>query len=200
MTKQEFLALLQSGLSGLPKADVEERINFYSEMIDDRIDDGLCEQEAVSEMGDPEEIISQIIADYPFSKLVMKKIKPKRKLTALEIVLIVLGAPLWIPLIIAFFAVIFSVYISLWAIIISLWAVFVSFIASAVGGILCGVGFCLTSTTLSGIALIGASLVLAGLSIFVFYGCKAATKGILWLTKKIFNSIKKCFITKEAAQ
>lgn len=199
MTKQEFLLLLQNGLSGLPKADLEERINFYSEMIDDRIDDGLSEQQAVLEMGEPEKIISQIILDYPFIKLVNQKIKPKRKLTALEIVLIVLGAPLWVPLIIAFFAVIFSVYISLWAIIISLWAVFASFVACAFSGIICGIAFCFTSHKLTAVALIGAGLVLLGLSIFVFYGCKAATKGILQLTKTIFNSIKNSFITKEEA-
>ena len=47
MSKQEFLAQLRKGLSGLPKEDLEERLTFYSEMIDDRIDDGMAEEEAV---------------------------------------------------------------------------------------------------------------------------------------------------------
>ena len=40
MRKLEFLAALNVKLSGLPKEEVKERTNFYSEMIDDRIEDG----------------------------------------------------------------------------------------------------------------------------------------------------------------
>ncbi len=34
MSKKEFLNQLRKGLFGLPKDDIEEHINFYSEMID----------------------------------------------------------------------------------------------------------------------------------------------------------------------
>jgi hypothetical protein len=50
---------------------------------------------------------------------------------------------------------------------------------------------------LVGLALIGASLVLAGLSIFAFIGCIKATKGTAWLTGKIALAIKKLFIRKK---
>ena len=48
MNKQEFLAQLRKQLSGLPLKDAEDRITFYSEMIDDRMEEGLSEPEAVS--------------------------------------------------------------------------------------------------------------------------------------------------------
>jgi len=48
--------------------------------------------------------------------------------------------------------------------------------------------------------MIGSGLVLAGLSVFVFFGCKAATKGLIILTKKTALAVKKCFIKKEAAE
>ena len=51
MTKQEFLLNLRKGLLGLPPQDIEERLAFYNEMIEDRIEDGLSEEEAVAEMG-----------------------------------------------------------------------------------------------------------------------------------------------------
>ena len=38
MNKQEFISQLQAGLSGLPECETEERLSFYSEMIEDRID------------------------------------------------------------------------------------------------------------------------------------------------------------------
>ena len=48
MNKQEFLDELRKGLCGLPSEDIEERINFYSEMIDDRMEEGLTEEESVA--------------------------------------------------------------------------------------------------------------------------------------------------------
>lgn len=199
MNKQEFLAQLRKGLSDLPQEDIEERLTFYSEMIDDRTEDGLSEEEAVSGIGSVDTIISQNIADTPLAKLVKEKIKPKKRLGAWEIVLLVLGSPVWLSLLIVAFAVILSLYISLWAVIISLWAAFGSVIGCALGGIVGGIGFAFGGNGLAGIVLIGAGLVCAGSSIFLFYGCKAATKGALLLTKKIVLGIKNGFIKKEGA-
>lgn len=199
MSKNEFLEQLRKGLSGLPQQDVEERLTFYSEMIDDRMEEGLSEEEAVCEIGNVDEIISQIIADTPITKLVKEKIKPKKRLKAWEILLLVLGSPIWLSLGIAVFAVILSLYISLWAVIISLWAVFASLAACSIGGVAAGIAFVIGGNGLSGIAMIGAGIVCAGLSIFMFYGCKATTKGTLILTKKMAICIKKCIIKKEEA-
>ena len=60
MTKQEFLAKLEILLSGLTEEEISERIGFYSEMIDDRIEEGLSEEEAVSLIGSVEEVAAQI--------------------------------------------------------------------------------------------------------------------------------------------
>lgn len=195
MSKQEFLAQLCKGLSCLPQDDIDERLTFYSEMIDDRMEEGLSEEDAVCEIGNVDKIISQIIADIPLTKLVKEKIKPKRTLRMWEIILLAVGSPVWIPLLIAAFAVFFSVYIVLWSVIISLWAVEGALWCSALGSVVVGCAF--SGNALTGVALIDVGIVCAGLSIFLFYGCKAATKGTLLLTKKIALGIKNCFIKKE---
>ena len=41
MTKIQFLLALNKALSGLPQDEIEERLTFYSEIIDDRMEDGL---------------------------------------------------------------------------------------------------------------------------------------------------------------
>ena len=198
MNKQAFLAQLRKGLSGLPREDIEERLTFYSEMIDDRTEEGLSEEEAVSGIGPVDTIISQSIADTPLAKIAKERISPKRRLKAWEIVLLALGSPVWLSLLIAAFAVILSLYISLWAVIISLWAVFASLIGCALGGIVGGIGFAFDNR-LAGVAMIAAGIVCAGSSIFLFYGCKAATKGTLLLTKTIALGIKNGFVKKEGA-
>ncbi len=197
MNKKEFLAELRRRLSGLPQDDIEERVSFYSEMIDDRMEEGLSELEAVGAIGSVDTIVQQIIGDTLITKQSNKKAKAKKRLKAWEIVLLVLGSPVWLSLLIAAFAVIISLYISLWAVIISLWAVFASFAACFPSGIMAGIIFAFVGNVPSGIAVIGAGIVCAGLSVFTFYGCKAATKGTLLLTKKITLGIKCCFIKKE---
>ena len=199
MNKQEFLCELQAALNGLPHDNIKESILFYSEMIDDRTEDGMSEDEAVADIGSVDEVASQIIAEVPLLKIAKEKIKPKRKMKAWEIVLLCVGSPIWVSLLIAAFAVILSLYIALWSIIIALWAAFGAIVGGAVGGILGGVLFIVTGNVYSGITMIAAGLVLAGLSIFAFFGCKAATRGILVLTKKLALGLKGLFIRKEKA-
>lgn len=200
MNKQEFFEELRKGLSGLPQGDIEERLSFYEEMIDDRIEEGLSEEDAVLAVGSVDEIIAQIIADIPLSKIAKEKFKPKGRLKAWEILLLALGSPIWLSFGIAAVAVFLAVYISLWSVIISLWAVFLALAASALGGIVSGLFFAIDGNISSGIAIFGVGLICVGLSIFMLYGCQAATKGILLLTKKIAMWIKNCFIKKEKSQ
>lgn len=194
MNKQEFLTKLEIGLSGLPQEDIDERLTFYSEIIDDRIEEGISEEEAVCEIGSIDELISQIMSDIPISRLVKEAVKPKRRFAVWEMVLLVLGSPIWFSLLIAAFAIILSFYISLWSVIVSIWAIFILLISCTLGGIAVGIGFACGGMALTGVAMIGAGIVCAGLSILLLFGCKAATKGVLLLTKKIALSIKNCFI------
>ena len=48
MNKKEFLSELQKALSGLPQDSIADRLNFYAEMIDDRMEDGLSETETLN--------------------------------------------------------------------------------------------------------------------------------------------------------
>ncbi len=176
MTKSEFVSLLKDGLSVLPKKDVEERLTFYSEMIDDRMDDGISEEDAVAEIGPVAEIVGQILEEYPH--------KQKRKLGVWEIVLLVLGFPLWFPLLIAAFSVIVSFFAVLWSIVICVWSVEVALWGSALGCFVGGVlVMSLQGNIVTGIVLLGFGFICTGLSIFLFYGCKLTSKGMLYLTK-----------------
>ena len=200
MRKEEFLAQLRKGLSGLPQEDIEERIAFYNEMIEDRTEDGLTEEEAVGAVGSVDEIVKQIVAEIPLSKIARARMKPERRLKAWEIVLLVLGSPLWLSLVVAAIAVILSIYVSIWSVIVSLWAVFASVIACAVAGAAAGIVLACSGNAFSGIAMLGGGLICAGLSIFMYYGCKAASAGTFVLTRNIALWIKSCFIKKEEAQ
>ena len=99
MRKQEFLQELRDGLAGLPQNEIEKRVAFYAEMIDDRVEEGLSEEEAVAAVGTVYEIVLQAAEEFP--EQVSVRIKPKRKLSAMAIVLLILGSPVWFSLLIA---------------------------------------------------------------------------------------------------
>lgn len=197
MTKLALLMSLHNELSDLPHEEVEERLNFYSEMIEDRMEEGLSEEEAVAAVGTVDEIAAQIIADISATNVPKVYSKPKRRMKAWEIVLLAVGSPIWLSLLIAVIAVLLSLYISMWAVIVSLWAVFGSLIGSALGVAVMGIEFIIEGSLPAGIAAIGAGIVCVGLSIFAFFGCKAATNGALLLTKKLALCIKRCFARRE---
>lgn len=59
MRKEDFLTALRAGLTGLLPEGVEKLVEFCSEMIDDRMEDGLTEEEAVAAAGSLDELIQQ---------------------------------------------------------------------------------------------------------------------------------------------
>lgn len=193
MTKQEFLTLLENKLSKyLSKNDTAERVNFYSEMIDDKIEEGACEGDAILSIGSVDDIVSQIVEESSLSKS-KKKVK-ERNIT--NIILLILGFPIWFSLLVTVLVTVFSV---VWSVTVSLWSVFVSFATVSLGGVICGLYFIFTGNILTGFALLSCSSVCAGLAIFSFYGCKLITKGAIWISKKTVCRIKNYFTAKEGA-
>lgn len=200
MDKLEFLSELREALRGLPDSDIEERLSFYSEMIDDRIEEGLSVKEAIAEIGSVEKIRAEIIRTTPLVKIIAKKIKPRKKIGVWEIVLLVLGAPIWLSLAVAAFAVALSLYAVIWSGVISLWAVEISLISCVPAGV-AGFFMLLSSSHMpTAIFSLGAGMVSGGLAIFFFFICKLTTRALLLLTKKLALTIKKLFIKKDVSK
>ena len=78
MKKIEFISELARHLAGLPQEDAAHWLEYYTEMLDDRIEDGMSEEEATASLGDPKAIARQILSQTPFTKLIKNKIRPDR--------------------------------------------------------------------------------------------------------------------------
>ncbi len=63
MNKRQFLAKLENELSGLDKEERERQLDFYEEMINDRIDEGMSEEEAVRNIGTVQGVASKILSE-----------------------------------------------------------------------------------------------------------------------------------------
>lgn len=197
MTKDEFIYKLNSKLCKFPDAEVNDRISFYIEMIDDYMEEGLSESEAIEKLGSIDEIAESIAGDIPLAKIAKKNLKSKRKLSVLEIILLIVGFPIWFSLLVAVIAIAIALYASIWAVIISLWAIDLALI------------ICLFSTPflldfypfqgniLKACVCFGAVLVLVGLSLLFYLLSKHLTIFVIKLTKKSIIGVKNLFIKKE---
>lgn len=190
MTKKEFLSALSRGLSKLPRKEREERVNFYAEMIDDRIEEGMPEPDAVASVGTVEGTVSQILAERP----AVAEEPPQKSGNGRVgvILLLVLGFPIWFPILLSVFITVVSVIFSLF---VTLWAVELSFAAGAIGGVGSFFVLLFTGQVASAFFALGAGLISGGLAILLFFGVLAATKalwrGIAWVLRKLFGWMKR---------
>ena len=192
MKKNEFLNQLRDSLRGLPQADIEERVSFYSEMIDDRIEEGLSEEEAINDIGGIDSVLQQVSEDTPIVRLVKERIKPKRRISGLEIVLLILGFPLWFPLLIVFGVLVLVFFLLMWVMVIVSYSVEVSLIATSIAGFLR-----LAIEMYHGqfyAAYLGIGLLGFGCACLFLIACIYATKGSAKLMKVVLVKMKRRLI------
>lgn len=192
MTKNEFLTNLRNELNSIKADDIDKTISYYSEMIDDRIDAGMSEDDAVNKMGSIEDIINATKNNLEENTVTT----PVKKISPWEIVIIIIGLPLWLPLLIAGCAVIIAMYVVIWAVIVSLWAALFAFAVGSIA-LTCMAIMALGSNFITSLFYIGIALMCAGLAILLFKPILAFTKFIIEYTAKgcklMAKSIKKGF-------
>ena len=192
MKKQEFLDRLKASLWSMPEADQQRSVDYYTEMIDDRMEDGLSEEEAVAAIGELDEIVKQILTESPRPPQVVKPAQaeePRKDNNKIWlIILLILGSPVWVPVAISVAAVVFSVWVSLWSAVIGLYAATFALGAAALGCIF-GSFFMVSDGAISMVVAWGAAMVCAGLAILLFMLSNLAAKGLIKLTKLAWNGV-----------
>lgn len=192
MNKNEFITCLRGKLSNYPSNEVDKAINFYTESIEDRIEDGMSEAEAIASLGSLDDIVKQIQSEMPINTIVKNKIDTQKKkmsgsTIALIVIIAILGFPIWFPILIAAVSLIFAAVVTVFSLGISALAVVFGLCVAGVATL----GYCLYhSVFLSTGALIGLiGLVLMGVGLLI-----PVTRFTIWLFKKIFEFIKLGFV------
>lgn len=191
-TKEIWLKVFEEELSKLPKADRQKAIEFYREMIEDKIEGGMTEEEVVKSLGNPFDVAEKILKE---NGIKCKTVDAKEKEYVLvEKVKTKKEMPIWLAFILGI--VVVPVAISLFAgwfsVLISFWAVFVAMVASSVGCVLAIfasliMGF--TGYVGSGFAIFGFCVASTGvvmiLAVVFWYLAKGMTKATGWLLNKM---------------
>ena len=192
MNKKEFLAELKGRLHALGEVEIKKTLAYYSEIIDDRVEEGMTEEDAVNGMEPIGAIAERTLQEAPLSALLRAK-RPGR-LSAVTVVLLVLGSPVWVPLLISAAVIVLSLFIVLWSLIVSLWAVVVSFGVAGLASV-ASVPFVSGMTNVlmnlgAGLALVGAAALLYTPAVMI------VRQGIRWMAA-VGRRVKSILIRKE---
>ncbi len=196
MTKEMFESALRTCLENrrLPKEEIDRSVEFYLEMIDDRMEDGMGEAEAVAALGSPEEITEQILSEQAWYTLFRSKVKDtyeKSKAPAKKVLFWALS-PLWICLLVTVGVLLFCLSVIEGVILLASVAAVVGIGAGGIAGI--GLGILLFVQMVNpatALALFGIGLFLMGLLILLLLPAKVTISNLWKLHKFLRQTLKK---------
>lgn len=194
MYKQEFLEQLKSALSGYPQEETAKSLAYYAEMIEDRIEDGIPEEEAVNSLGSVESIVKQIKSELPMGtlvKTVMKEKAKERRVPVWAIVLLVIGSPLWLGILMMGFGMLLTLYALVWVFDIFMWCMVLLAACAALTGILGTAVSLFHGAVGSALIYLGSLLFCVGVGIFLWVASLQIAKGIIRGTKMLFLGLKR---------
>ncbi len=200
MNKAQFCSALRRQLQQLPADAVEEYIENFCELIQDRMEEGLSEEEAVATLAPPEKIAEDILLETPISTLVRTKIRGRgaARMGAGTIVLLILGSPIWLPLLLVAGVVVLSVYIVLWVLIGCLYLMIGICGLGGVGTIVFFPLFFSRGLT-TGLYNLGFGLFFLGLALLLLFPVHDAARGCVRASACFGRWLKRRLIRKEAA-
>ena len=185
MNKQEFLAALARELEPLPREERYQTLNYYDELIDDRLEDGQEEEAVIQSLGDPKAVAQELLAGRRNSLV------PNRGLRVWLIVLLVLGFPLWGSLLVTAAVVLLCVFICLYIPVFTLGVLALSLLAGAVLGAV-GTPFLIADTGLAaGLFQLGLAVGMLGLAALCAVGFWYTGKATVKAGKALWRWLKR---------
>ena len=117
MKKLEFINELGAQLQSLPPEEIRPLLDYYMEIVADRMEDGMTEEEAVASLGPIPELAEKILAEQPQPEQTpvpaptLEPASPKkRRWSGSAIALAIVLSPLWL----AVFFVLLGLEITVW--------------------------------------------------------------------------------------
>ena len=183
MTKAEYLSRLESLLSCLPEGQRAESLAFYEEMILDRMEEGLSEEEAVSTLDAPGVVAEAILDDLPAVPRVVAK--TRRKSRVLLWVLVILGFPVWGALLAALAITVLSFYATVWIFVAVVWGLAVLLVLGCPLFLLFSVCGVIVGNAPYTLVEFGAALVALGLGLLLVRLAFELTRGVALLSAAV---------------
>lgn len=192
MTKQDFLAALERALAKLPHAEAQQAIAFYDEAISDRVEDGMSEDDAVASLGDVDEIARQIASEIPPIPRAIAKANTGSR--TLNIVLLALFSPVWVPVAGALALAALCIYLAIWLIIAAMWMLVVILIGMGPLGLFVFANILARGFVLSSFFALGLCLMACGAGLLATFGVMGVSKQLALLTRNFARWVRGLFV------
>ncbi|HPJ02817.1 MAG TPA: DUF1700 domain-containing protein [Candidatus Limiplasma sp.] len=192
MKKHEFLQELLRRLSQLPSEERDKAYTFYAEIIDDSMEDGISEEEAVQKLGSIDEIVERIAAETPMVSLIRARAGRKPRSRG-RITLLVLGFPVWFPVLLSVACVVLTLFLVAWTLVLVLWVVLAALAAAIIGGLAWLFLYAELGVRLLGL---GGAMACAGSAILLYPACVWVTKQFARLTRQLWTKGKSALMNK----
>ncbi|WP_313130297.1 DUF1700 domain-containing protein [Anaerocolumna sp.] len=180
MNKAEFLNELSFCLQHMNDSEKNKFIIYYDEMISDYVENGMTEEEAVDKIGSPKKIAEELLDDSGSVKISL----PSTGIKGLNVLLTVLGFPLWGSLLLAFILMVFSLYIIIWCAPFATGALSIGFFTTSIIGI-AGSPFVMIKSVSIGIMQLGIGIASVGISLLLGFATIDLSKKLIILTKNL---------------
>ena len=211
MSKREFLEALRSKLAGLSQEEREKTMIYYSEMIEDRMEEGATEEEAVAAVGEFEDILAGVphssmpqpvpweqpepepeieTEPKPKAEPVQPKSTKNNNSQLVKAIIILVSAPIWFPVVITVVSLLFSL-------VVTVFSLGVSLIGVGIGGFFSMIRFFVDGRIPQGFFMMGLGFAGTGIAILCIAGLTSLGKWCVNLCKKGFAKLKELVKGKE---
>lgn len=201
MTKREFFDALTSRMKSLPKEEQNRVIRYYNEVLEDCMEDGMSEAEAVAQIEDVDTIAKRILLEYAMeshrkapveANPVYKAEQYKKQGNVLMVVLALITIPFWGAVLISLLGAVFAIAVALFCIPVSLGS-------AAIGCIIMTPVLIFTGQVGKGFLVLGAGLICAALTLvsipLILLLLKLCYRFVCWM----FGRVKAVFSSRKAA-
>ena len=194
MTKDEYLSELRAGLAAFSKDEVDRAVSFYEEMVDDRVEAGVSEEEAVGSLEPPAEAAARIISEMPAVPRAAARLRSPetpRSWSVAFIVAAVIGSPVWIPLTLGVIMAVIGCFIGLFGLLVAVWAIAASMLLGAPIGLLYLVAGVKAGSVAGALMGLGCGVAAAGVGVLGIHLAVAASKllvkAIVWCARAVVS-------------
>lgn len=183
MTRTEFLNELEQRLSVLSECDRKRSLGYFEEMIADRMEEGMTEEEAVDSLESIDEIANRIL-----NESAEPAAEPKAKdfhgcPMWLAIVLAVLAAPIWLPVAVSIVVGLFCLYLVPWSLILGLFSAALGCFFGGLFGAVVSFFVIPTAGIYASMLMLGLSLCCIGVGILLVFPSVIFTRWLILGTK-----------------
>ena len=144
-----------------------------------------------------DEIVRNKIYEIPLTKLIRAKTKVKRRLATWEIISIILGTLIGVPIIIGLLSGVFAVYVSLWSVAAVFYLMPIVLILSSAASLIAFFPLIFTVDALNALFVLGGGLISLGLVLPFYFVAKYTAKFMLLITKETLFLVKKILFGKD---